>query len=442
MEHIRCNNYEAGFSPRKGRINRGRAILNKSYVHLLKNKNLLIFPLLSLVISGLLIGGLFLSIISLFLCLKGYGRLCPFLLNLRCSIPLTAGCSIAGLFIFSFGLFFTDAFFGAALIRCAYDSMKDGRSTIADGLNAARARVASLFEWSVVVAIVLVFMSALKRKNKAAAWLGGVAWDVVTLFALPVIVFEGGGPKKVITRSVEIVRQKWGETFTGQLSIGALAALLIFPLMVFSITSLAQLHAYGEPFVSYIGIALGMYLVFLLVCFRTLSLIWKTALYLYAVENHSGGPFQEGEFHGLHVADAHAGFRPYFINVLVIGVAISILATWVDHAARRAESWPVTEGMILNSGVKAERGKHRRYAPKIIVSYEVQGVPYRGNRIGVALLKRFGNRSQAERYAAKYPEGKRVTVHYNPQKPDRYYIEPASGVLEFWQRWIGLGFAL
>ncbi|MCX6340366.1 MAG: DUF6159 family protein [Candidatus Aureabacteria bacterium] len=441
MELIRSNGYERGPSPRKGRISRGLAIFYKSYALLLAHKKLIVFPLLSLFFSLLFIAGFLFSIISLFLCIKGNGQLLPFLDSLKCSAASMSGCYVVGLFIFCFGLFFTDAFFGAALIRCTYDSIKTGRATITDGLNAARARMLSILKWSAVVAIVAVVMSVLKKRKRMLAWLGGLTWDVVTLFALPVIVFEGGGPKKVIARSIEIVRQKWGETFTGQFSVGALLVALIFPLMVFSIMPLAQLHGYGEPFVVYIGIVLGVYLVFLLICFRTLSFIWKAALYLYAVENHTGEPFQKGEFHGLHVIDAHTGFRPYFINVLAVGVAISLLATWVDHASRRAENWPVTEGIVLNSGVKAERGRHgRRYAPKIIVSYEVQGMPYRGNRISVLPLKRFGNRSRAERYAAKYPAGKRVTVHYNPGKPDRYYVEPDSGALARWQRWGGLAF--
>lgn len=97
----------------------------------------------------------------------------------------------------------------------------------------------------------------------------------------------------------------------------------------------------------------------------------------------------------------------------------------------RTRSWPRAEGRVLRSAVVREseatgEGTVDGYRAEVRYRYEAAGavrtgtVVHAGDRGSVS-------RSRAERTAARYPEGARVAVFYDPADPDRAVLERGAG---------------
>ena len=97
----------------------------------------------------------------------------------------------------------------------------------------------------------------------------------------------------------------------------------------------------------------------------------------------------------------------------------------------RTYAWTRAEGRVVRSGVTREteatgEGTVDTYRPEVHYRYEAAGAP----RTGSAVHADDGgspSRSRAERWAARYPEGARVEVFYDPARPDRAVLERGVG---------------
>jgi hypothetical protein len=89
-----------------------------------------------------------------------------------------------------------------------------------------------------------------------------------------------------------------------------------------------------------------------------------------------------------------------------------------------AEFYATTTGRVTYSGLNEHRGSRGRtdYAPDIKFTYEVAGQAYSGDRYryGQPYLKR----AYAAGVIAEYPEGKEVTVYYNPSDSTDSLLQP------------------
>lgn len=108
--------------------------------------------------------------------------------------------------------------------------------------------------------------------------------------------------------------------------------------------------------------------------------------------------------------------------IFVLGVVLliaGIVASYFEVArlvdARVRMNWQTVKGIVLQSGIAGERALR----PQVIYQYEVNGTSYTGESdLGAPP---FGNKRKrleaAEKIVAEYPEGKAVTVYYNPEQP-------------------------
>jgi hypothetical protein len=108
-----------------------------------------------------------------------------------------------------------------------------------------------------------------------------------------------------------------------------------------------------------------------------------------------------------------------------IGLGIAIWGWSVLSNARASLSWPTTEGRVVFSEVDhstdSEGGDS--YSADIVYRYEVDDQEYENDRV------RFGensssNRGPAEDLVERYPVGRNVDVHYEPDDPDNSVLEP------------------
>ena len=123
------------------------------------------------------------------------------------------------------------------------------------------------------------------------------------------------------------------------------------------------------------------------------------------------------------------------INVILIGfgaIAIAIgLALYVAQfrqglRATASKRWPVSPGTIIASALeKAPEGRWR-YRAAVQYRYRVAGKEYQSDRIFWG-----GNEGRQKHMAsviAAYPQGSKVSVHYDPQNPAEAVLDPAQNI--------------
>jgi hypothetical protein len=203
------------------------------------------------------------------------------------------------LFLLYVALAFVAIFFNAAVIGMAMKRLRGEDASIRDGLDLARSHLGKIFVWAVVTATVGMILRALAERfgivGRIVISLIGVAWNVMTFFVVPVLLFEPLGVADGIKRSASIFRQRWGETFVGNGAIG----LVIF-VSSLGVIAVSVPLAMALPVV---GVAVGVLGLGVLAAIGVACTgVFNAALYRYATTGEASGAFS--------VEDLQASFRP------------------------------------------------------------------------------------------------------------------------------------
>lgn len=195
---------------------------------------------------------------------------------------------VALLFVFYLALSFIGSFFTAGLMTIVFGRFRGERLTFADGLRNAVRHVGTLFLWSLVAATVGVLLRLLERKGglvgKVVSMLGGLAWSVLTVFVVPVLIFERQSLGAAVRQSGALFKKTWGENAVASVTLGlfffALYAIGFFGfgLLAFAIGQNSGLAGFFGFFVlTYVP-----YVVIVAVIHAALSGVFQTSLYYYA----------------------------------------------------------------------------------------------------------------------------------------------------------------
>ena len=139
--------------------------------------------------------------------------------------------------------------------------------------------------------------------------------------------------------------------------------------------------------------------------------------------------------------------NPYIIILVLFllgGVGTTIWGWSIIARGKRTLNWPAVEGVIEKCRQSSAADD---LLPEIVFSYTVAGHRYERT----LEFPSGTNPSQAlsASYVAKYPEGAKIPVHYNPRQPDQATPEPGPGrddwlvfILGIVVTVIGLGFLI
>jgi hypothetical protein len=191
-----------------------------------------------------------------------------------------------------FVIFFCNtALVGAALIR-----LRGGDPTVGDGFRIAGSRFVPILGYAVIAATVGMILRAISERSnvigKIVVSIVGLAWNLATYLVVPVLVVEGVGPIEAVKRSAAHVRKTWGEQIAGNLGMGA----------VFGLLSLVTILAGGVLFVGAaslesaalmitVVVLLVVALVGLALVSSALGGVYAAAVYRYAAEGEAGSFF-------------------------------------------------------------------------------------------------------------------------------------------------------
>ena len=201
----------------------------------------------------------------------------------------------AGLAVGYLGASFVAVLFTAGLMFATREVMEGGEPSVRGGLAAAWEHKSTLFAWAVVSTVVGLVVRALQESDNIGAVLAGallsVSWAVVTYFVVPVAIFEDEDIRGVFGRSVDIVRDTWGESLGAEFGLGFVHALLFLGVVA---VAGAVFLATGSPLAA---AAVGLPLVALaFVVAATLNGVAKVALYEYATTGEPPNYFENVDF--------------------------------------------------------------------------------------------------------------------------------------------------
>ncbi|MBI5332194.1 MAG: hypothetical protein HZB65_01335 [Candidatus Aenigmarchaeota archaeon] len=238
-------------------------LIKESWDILKKDKELLLYPL----VSGIIIIMLFFAMIV--------------------PVILTAGAS--GIFWAFIGFYFIASiigvFFTASLMASANMRLNGKDSRFSNGIGIALKNLPQLIIWALINATIgLILRSIAEGDNliaKIISYVIAFAWSFLTLFTIPVIIFEKKNSLSAIKRSGEIFKKTWGESVIGQFSIGSLFVLGVLAGIILVLLALFT-GIFALFIIMLILVVIGLIILYLIT--SALDGIYITALYNYATK--------------------------------------------------------------------------------------------------------------------------------------------------------------
>jgi len=250
------------------RISRSFKLVKASWQILMQDKKLLVFPLLSGIVTLLVI-------ISFVLPLIFTGQ----------ATHMTTGSPVSLLLLFVFYVvsYFVVIFFNTGLISCVHARLEGREMTVGEGLGNAARHVGSIFVWAVIAATVGLILRMIEERagilGQIAAGIVGGVWSLVTMFVVPVMIFEEKSVFGSLKESLILFKKTWGESVVGTVSIGFVFAIIGAAGFVFVLAALFS----GT--LAIISIALVLFILLiatLAIVASAMNGIFVVALYTYA----------------------------------------------------------------------------------------------------------------------------------------------------------------
>ena len=187
---------------------------------------------------------------------------------------------------------FVIVFFNTALIGCALKRFKGEQPTLGDGFRIALSRLPQITAWALLSAVVGTILRVIESRSELAgrivAGFLGMAWSVVSYFAIPVLAVEGVGPVTALKRSAGIMRRTWGESLGAEFGTGIIGLVLGLVAIIPAIVGVAS----GTTAIMAIGIGITVVLMIgVALVTSTLNAVVIGVLYHYATEGQAPGDF-------------------------------------------------------------------------------------------------------------------------------------------------------
>jgi hypothetical protein len=253
-----------------GKLGNSWQLMKTSLGVLRKDKEIMIFPVLSFIACMIIL----LSFFAGFWFLGGF--------SMDTSSPWLW---VVVMFLLYFVLFFIVIFFNTAIIACANIRLNGGDPTVSDGLRIASQNIGRILIWALISATIGMILQAIRERGgwvgKIIAGVFGIAWTYVTFFIIPVLIYEKKGVASSIRRSASLFKQTWGETLIGSFGFG----IVFFLLALLGILPIILGYFLGETTGVIIGVIIAFfYWAFIGVVASATNGIYVAALYQFATK--------------------------------------------------------------------------------------------------------------------------------------------------------------
>lgn len=257
-----------------GKFKASRIIVSESWQVLKQDKEMIFFPILSMIFS--LVPFILLLTFYFFVVLKG-----SFANAENINVDQGQYKYLVLLVYYAFAFFIVN-FFQAGVFVIAHARFNGQNIGFSEAFGVAVKNSGKIFVWSLISATVGVILNAISEKSnivgKIVAGLLGAAWNIMTYFSLPSLVIGQNSIKDSFKDSASVIRKNWGETIIINFGAGLFFGMIII---------LGLLVGIGLVILVPQLILLVVFLFFVLVVAvsiisSTLNSIFKLALYEYA----------------------------------------------------------------------------------------------------------------------------------------------------------------
>jgi len=266
------------------RLSNSWQLVKASAAVLRADKELIVFPIVSAVLSLLVVVTFVVPIV-----LSGIVE----------SVASESRVPVVGwvlAFLFYVVQYFVIFFCNTALVGAALIRLRGGDPTVGDGFRIASSRFGVILGYALIAATVGMILRAISERSgfigKLVVGLVGLAWNLATYLVVPVLAAENVGPIEAVKRSSAYLRKTWGEQIAGNLGMGFAFGLIAFATIVLG-ALLFVLAAMAESVV--LMILVGALVVLALVANALVSSalggVYAAAVYRYAAEGDAGSFF-------------------------------------------------------------------------------------------------------------------------------------------------------
>jgi len=227
------------------RLNNGWIITKNSFSILKKNRQLIIFPILSslslILVIALFVVGIFATAGWEAEYIQTENELLNYVI----------------LFGFYFVNYFIVVFFNMALIHCSKLYFDGEEATVSAGLKFSLSRIGTIVSWALFAATVGTILKLIQENSgiigKFITGLLGIVWGVTTFFVVPVIAYENHGPISAFKRSTQLMKSKWGESLAATFSLGLIQAIVLLLLAIPVVLIAVYVNLYVALFIGIIA---------------------------------------------------------------------------------------------------------------------------------------------------------------------------------------------
>jgi len=185
-------------------------------------------------------------------------------------------------------------FFNTALIAVALRRLDGEPAGVAEGIQCALSNVASILAYAVIAATIGAVLRAVEERvgfiGRIVVALIGAGWTLASSMTLPVLAAESVGPIDAMSRSMELMRENWGENLVGNggISLGIMAVAI--PCAIAGYCVLIVALATKQPgLIVLAGVMLAVVVFGLSLISTTLHSIYTAALYRFATGSDATG---------------------------------------------------------------------------------------------------------------------------------------------------------
>jgi hypothetical protein len=258
-------NHSGGMTSTNNSFGRSLRLIAESFKILIKDKEVLVFSLVSLALSCV---AMYMALHNIDFSKESKNHPSPEF--------------VMAVFVAYFLVAFITTFGRAGVIAIAYERMMGNSPTLSTGFSHMIKNLHRIFLWALFVATVgLLFQMFKSKKNwLLRTFLGTLetAWNLIAFIALPVVVIESTSIGEGVKKTEEIFKRTWGENLVGGVSMGVLLQLGIF-ISTFSVALFGSLFDFS-PIVTMLFSIIPFILIVLI--FMSLNAIYAAGLYYYA----------------------------------------------------------------------------------------------------------------------------------------------------------------
>jgi len=245
-----------------------------------KEKELFLFPILSIIFSLLFVIAIFFPTIIVVL--------------LRGDSVILGGLEYLLIFLTYFGIAFIATFFNVCVVYTAALAFSKKEAKFWTTIKFALSRIHIILLWSIIVAsvgLILKIIEGIAERTKGIGRLIlsitrellSMAWSVATIFVIPGMVYHNLGPFAAIKKSVQVLKKTWGEKLILYVGMNLIAIIFILPAAAIAIFMVYLLIVGSINLLLALSIIaiLFAYMISIGIFFSVAGNIFNTALYVY-----------------------------------------------------------------------------------------------------------------------------------------------------------------